>query len=443
MISKHSSMAFAGISNSSKGADMQTVQENDPDRIRSSSTGTLDSSTVSPTLNDTTKLPISQLMAERMLPQQQSLHPNPWMQQLLLQQQLLPLPFSSLLHTFQQPGVTSRFHQQEVPMDPLLLLSHHAQLQQQLLALDAATASSSSPASLRSSVGSLEVADPNSVSARSNQSLLDASNNRTRFVSNSSVSGVLPREPWSGSLSFTEQKHVLSKTSRSSSKDVVDDPMSDPPQVAVVVTSNKKGGKSAQKQKNGIVGNNHLKPKRPMSAYNVFFKEQREILLSGIPDKKEEEGKVEEKDPSSDSGGMDNTDRPNGDVRQLPAASKPSRRNRNPGRPKPHGKMGFEEMAKIIGHRWKNLNAEEKFRYQEYAKVDRQRYESEKAIWMQQHQETIAQKRAALEQSVDPTIRVRYFESGGGCTPEQNKNASRKTKKRRKVLEQSDLKTSL
>jgi hypothetical protein len=415
---------------------MHPVKENDPDRISGNcGDDTLESSnsTDSPTWYDAT--PSRLIMAEMMMnPQQQSL--ISLMQQVLLQQQqLLQLPFGSPLHSVQlQPGVISRF-QQGIPIDPLLSLSYNTLLQQHLSALDAspaATAATTSTSSRRSSVGScMDVAahpttEQNSGPPWSKHSVLEASNNRARLLSNASVSVSLSQPQ---SLSFAEQNHSPSKTKALRSS--VGEPRSDPHND---VTLHKKRENHSIKiqNKNGIVvGTN--KPKRPMSAYNVFFKEQREILLRNIPDKKEKECiVVEENDPSS----VDNKDRPNEyGIKKLPAAAAvakppPPRRNRNPGRPQPHGKMGFEEMAKIIGHRWQHLNPQEKFRYQEDAKADRQRYESEKALWMQQHQETMSRKQAALEQSVDPTILVRYFESGGGA--HDYNNTSPKKKKRRK-----------
>jgi hypothetical protein len=67
-------------------------------------------------------------------------------------------------------------------------------------------------------------------------------------------------------------------------------------------------------------------PKRPLSAYNLFFQKERQKILSNIPDTK--------------------------------VSNQPFQRKRN--RPKtPHGKIGFENLAKEIGQRWQSLDAKE------------------------------------------------------------------------------------
>jgi len=63
-------------------------------------------------------------------------------------------------------------------------------------------------------------------------------------------------------------------------------------------------------------GNAKMKPKRPLSAYNIFFKEERNRILDGIPDSE--------------------------------AKHTPRTRKR---KTTPHGKIGFENLAKAIGER--------------------------------------------------------------------------------------------
>lgn len=71
-------------------------------------------------------------------------------------------------------------------------------------------------------------------------------------------------------------------------------------------------------------------PKRALSAYNVFFKEERVRLLEEF----KEEG----------------TDKPS---------------------------IGFQEMARTIGSRWKNLSDEERKYYNSEAQSDTERYNKE------------------------------------------------------------------
>ncbi|KAL7567078.1 hypothetical protein ACA910_002802 [Epithemia clementina (nom. ined.)] len=81
------------------------------------------------------------------------------------------------------------------------------------------------------------------------------------------------------------------------------------------------------------------RPKRPLCAYNIFFQEQRKVLLANRPVR---------------AGG-------------APRHS--------------HGKMGFAEMAKTIGAMWKALPEDLKVKFQLMAQLDKARYEREMAEW--------------------------------------------------------------
>jgi hypothetical protein len=88
------------------------------------------------------------------------------------------------------------------------------------------------------------------------------------------------------------------------------------------------------------------RPKRPLSAYNIFFKDEREKILSEIPDQK-----IPPKD---------------GDERS--------------GRKSRHGKISFESLAKEIGQRWHSLDSRRVDHYKALAIKDMIRYEKEKEI---------------------------------------------------------------
>jgi hypothetical protein len=89
----------------------------------------------------------------------------------------------------------------------------------------------------------------------------------------------------------------------------------------------------------------NLKPKRPLSAYNFFFQEERSRLL-GVPPCTEEEKK--------------------------------RRKHR-----KSHGKIAFTELAKHIGLKWKDLDAESKAVYEHKQQEDRKRYQKELSLYDQ------------------------------------------------------------
>jgi hypothetical protein len=97
------------------------------------------------------------------------------------------------------------------------------------------------------------------------------------------------------------------------------------------------------------------KPKRPLSAYNFFFKEEREkilkVVLAEDPDKCENE--------------------PDGEDYLDEVALGKLR--------KEGGKVSFEEMGKLIGQRWKNIDADRLTRFAELAAEDTERYKKEMA----------------------------------------------------------------
>lgn len=87
------------------------------------------------------------------------------------------------------------------------------------------------------------------------------------------------------------------------------------------------------------------KPKRPLSAYNLFFKEERIKILEELP--------------------------------ESAAAAQPSHARPRKGKPKPHGKIDFQSLAKMVGGRWKNLEPDRKQLFQKKAADDLSRYRAE------------------------------------------------------------------
>mmetsp|Transcript_1516 Transcript_1516/g.2371 ORF Transcript_1516/g.2371 Transcript_1516/m.2371 type:complete len:465 (-) Transcript_1516:411-1805(-) len=87
-------------------------------------------------------------------------------------------------------------------------------------------------------------------------------------------------------------------------------------------------------------------PRRPLSAYNIFFKEERAKIL---------ESATAEGHPAP--GHENDTE---------------DRKTRAP-----HGKIGFENLAKTIGRRWKSLNPSHLERFKVLAHEDMERYRRE------------------------------------------------------------------
>ncbi|KAL3914374.1 MAG: hypothetical protein SGILL_006125, partial [Bacillariaceae sp.] len=102
------------------------------------------------------------------------------------------------------------------------------------------------------------------------------------------------------------------------------------------------------------------KPNRPLSAYNLFFQKERASMLGN-------------------------------DAKDLDADKGKKRIHR-----KTHGKIGFAEMARIIGAKWKTLNDDEKTEFTEVAAKEKKRYAEELAVWKedQKKKEEAAKKSA-------------------------------------------------
>ena len=94
------------------------------------------------------------------------------------------------------------------------------------------------------------------------------------------------------------------------------------------------------------------KPKRPLSAYNFFFQNERKKLLEIMPTRSE---------------------------------GKPRRS---------HGKCGFAQMAKIIAKKWsdKEIDPEEKSLFEELARKEKLRYKQEMALYKIQEESPQAKR---------------------------------------------------
>eukprot|EP00529_Nitzschia_sp_RCC80_P018800 CAMPEP_0113494682 /NCGR_PEP_ID=MMETSP0014_2-20120614/29230_1 /TAXON_ID=2857 /ORGANISM="Nitzschia sp." /LENGTH=518 /DNA_ID=CAMNT_0000388577 /DNA_START=343 /DNA_END=1899 /DNA_ORIENTATION=- /assembly_acc=CAM_ASM_000159 len=105
------------------------------------------------------------------------------------------------------------------------------------------------------------------------------------------------------------------------------------------------------------------KPTRPLSAYNLFFRKERASML--------------------------------GDA-APPSLEKGQKRVHR----KTHGKIGFADMARIIGAKWKELAAEDKKEFEDVASKEKARYSKELSEWKENEKKKAAEakkKKAAAK----------------------------------------------
>mmetsp|Transcript_7491 Transcript_7491/g.17153 ORF Transcript_7491/g.17153 Transcript_7491/m.17153 type:complete len:386 (-) Transcript_7491:261-1418(-) len=96
------------------------------------------------------------------------------------------------------------------------------------------------------------------------------------------------------------------------------------------------------------------KPKRPLSAYNLFFQHEREKIISCNPDATLEETLI-----------------------KISSTPKPKKRRHR----KSHGKIGFADLARTIAEKWKTLAPEGRSIYETKAAQEKQRYKKELEEW--------------------------------------------------------------
>jgi len=120
-------------------------------------------------------------------------------------------------------------------------------------------------------------------------------------------------------------------------------------------------------------------PKRPLSAYNLFFQAERARILNedATPlDKNADTAEISTEDTSlMESFGIlmdpiEAVEQPKDNNTDSSISSKRNKRT-------PHGKIGFSDLGKRIGARWKSLPPHEKKNYQHLAQQESQRYRKE------------------------------------------------------------------
>ena len=131
------------------------------------------------------------------------------------------------------------------------------------------------------------------------------------------------------------------------------------------------------------------KPKRPLSAYNIFFKHTRSRIVEGLS----EECSIEEQIQSIES---------------IVAKSTETRRHR-----KIHGQISFGDLARRIADNWKTISKDRRLLFDHYASLDMKRYRRDVAIWKtKKEQEALAAKMRVDAEGLERAGPIRGLKRG-------------------------------
>lgn len=143
------------------------------------------------------------------------------------------------------------------------------------------------------------------------------------------------------------------------------------------------------------------RPKRPLSAYNIFFKYERTRIMNEL----DTENSSRLSPPTAKS------------------SSKQAKRGKSP--------ISFQDMARMISKRWKDSSESTKAKYQKLAQKDKERYQTEKAVYVKRQLKDLEKNRQQLEATVDEETMRKYLESGGQGSNTGSKKKAADSKKKK------------
>jgi len=155
------------------------------------------------------------------------------------------------------------------------------------------------------------------------------------------------------------------------------------------------------------------RPPRPLSAYNLFFKDERKKILASFS--KRSDG-IKNEDKSSIDG-SDATDSSDADRQNDESQSKG---------------IGFENLAKTIGRRWKKILPERLEHYKALAKKDQERYAVEmkvheeklRALWFKEQEDNEKKQQKEAAEKAEADLVARKASDKTNEVPVQNNDAS-------------------